>query len=41
MYTQQYNNILDVMTPEELNRHAIIQPPEKDIFVDNTSTTIQ
>jgi|UniRef100_A0A6C0BFW0 hypothetical protein len=27
MYTQQ-QSILDVMTPEELNKHAIIMPPE-------------
>lgn len=33
MYTQQ--NIFDVMTPEEFEKHAIIKPPESSAFVDN------
>lgn len=34
MYTQQ-QNILDVLTPEELDKHAIIKPPGNFEFVDN------
>lgn len=37
MYThhQQQHNILDVLTPEEFDKHAIIKPPGSFEFVDN------
>lgn len=35
MYTHQQHNILDSLTPEEFEKHAIIQPPENSMFIDN------
>lgn len=39
MFPQQYNNILNVMTEDEFNKHAIIKPPESDVFVSNDKRT--
>lgn len=35
MYTRPQQSILDVMTPEEFEKHAIIKPPGNFEFVDN------